>query len=55
MGKLVSAVDCKHKDDKKPLIYFIVKLEGRQNKTFLSADMRKIFKIKQGNVLVLSV
>lgn len=27
-------MDCKHKDDEKPLKFFIVKQEGRQNKTF---------------------
>lgn len=33
-------MDCKHKDDKKPINCFIVKQEGRQKKTFFSADMR---------------
>lgn len=46
--QLLTCMDCKHKDNKKSLNYFIVQQEGRQNKTFFfPADIRMIFKIKQ--------
>lgn len=32
--QLLTCMDCKHKDNKKPLNYFILQQEGRQNKTF---------------------